>query len=82
MDRTLSLENMAEDYEVACRIRRFVAAYVNAHPDEDTAAFQRWALKKADWYDPTVAATDELLGKRQHEKSKEEKAPRKNWPYW
>ena len=82
MDRTLSLENMAEDYEVASRIRRFVAAYVNAHPDEDTAAFQRWALKKADWYDPTVAATDELLGKRQHEKSKEEKAPRKNWPYW
>lgn len=46
-----------------------------------------WALKKADWYDPSIATEDEYLGKRQHEKSAEEKEKslqdsiRKSW-YW
>ena len=30
-------------------------------------------LKKADWIDPTISAEDELLGKRDHEKSREDK---------
>ena len=43
--------------------------------------------QKADWYDPSIATEDEYLGKRQHEKSAEEKEKslqdsiRKNW-YW
>ena len=46
-----------------------------------------WVLKKADWYDPSIATEDEYLGKRQHEKSAEEKEKslqdsiRKSW-YW
>ena len=40
-----------------------------------------------DWYDPSIATKDEYLGKRQHEKSAEEKEKslqdsiRKSW-YW
>ena len=44
-------------------------------------------VNKADWYDPSIATEDEYLGKRQHEKSAEEKEKslqdsiRKSW-YW
>jgi len=31
-------------------------------------------MKKADWFDPTVAREDELFGEREHEKSLAEKA--------
>ena len=29
--------------------------------NEKTAAFIDWAKKKADWFDPSVARTDEIL---------------------
>ena len=44
-------------------------------------------VNKADWYDQSVAFVDECLGRRQHEKSPEEKEKalqdsiRKSW-YW
>ena len=39
--------------------------------DRDLSAWASWARAKADWYDPTIAKEDELLGKREHEKSQE-----------
>jgi hypothetical protein len=41
-----------------------------ANVDSDYIA---WILQKADWVDPTISKTDELLGKREHEKDSEDK---------
>ena len=41
--------------------------------DDDILEWVKWAKKKADWYDPTVASNDEFFGKRNHGKSREEK---------
>ena len=55
--------------------------------EDITPEWIEWALKKADWYDPSIETEDEYLGKRQHEKSAEEKEKslqdsiRKSW-YW
>lgn len=35
VDRTLALANIADDYGTACKIRRYISAYIAAHPDED-----------------------------------------------
>lgn len=39
----------------------------------------RWAKAKADWYDPAVAAEDELFGKRNHTESTEYKRPKERY---
>ena len=79
VDRTLALVNCASDYEIACRIRSYVSAMEKAHADQDLSA---WARAKADWYDPTIAKEDELLGKREHEKSQESKGPQHKGYRW
>lgn len=59
----------------------------NSGNEDITPEWIEWALKKADWYDPSIETEDEYLGKRQHEKSAEEKEKslqdsiRKSW-YW
>lgn len=84
VDKTAALTNMAQDYDMACKIR----AYINAleskvdMKDEKTAEFIGWAKKKADWFDPTVAREDELFGEREHEKNENEKALKKSGGYW
>lgn len=82
VDRTLALVNCAEDYEIACRIRTYVSAMEKAHSDQDISEWASWARAKADWYDPTVAKEDELLGKREHEKSQESKGPQHKGYWW
>ena len=67
-------------------IRSFVNS-VAAYPgrkgmDEKMAAWVEWAMKKADWFDPTVARDDDLLGKREYEKNLSEKTLKKNGYYW
>lgn len=81
VDRTIALENMAEDYDMACKIRRYIEAHAAAHPDEDLSEWIAWANAKADWYDPTVARKDEWLGQRDHasEKSKKSLKPTGYW---
>lgn len=81
VDRTLALANIAEDYDTACKIRRYISAYEAAHPDEDISEWLEWANAKADWYDPTISREDELLGKRDHAKEKDAKTP-KHFGYW
>ncbi len=46
---------------------------INSENEDITAEWVEWAEKKANWYDPSVETEDEYLGKRQHEKSVEEK---------
>lgn len=81
VDRTQALVNCAADYETACRIRRYVSAVERAQPDQDLSEWASWARSKADWYDPTIAKEDELLGKREHGISQEKKEP-KHKGYW
>lgn len=82
VDRTRALVNCAADYEIACRIRRYVSAMEErAQPDQALSEWVSWALSKADWYDPTVAKEDELLGKREHE-LEQGKKELKHRGYW
>ena len=82
VDRTLALVNCAADYEIACRIRAYVSAMEKAHSDQDLSAWASWARLKADWYDPTIAKEDELLGRREHEKNQESKGPQHKGYRW
>ena len=82
VDRTLALVNCAEDYETACRIRSYVSAMEKAHPEQELSEWASWAHAKADWYDPTIAKEDELLGKREHEKNQKDKGPEHKGYWW
>ncbi len=75
--KTNALVNMANDYEIACKIRAMVAA-AEAQGSAD-AEWVAWARAKADWYDPTVAATDAYFGKRDHKESPDKKALKERW---
>ena len=81
------LVNKAEDYRIAKEIREYIQAMIDSGNEDITPEWIEWALKKADWYDPSIATEDEYLGKRQHEKNAEEKEKslqdsiRKSW-YW
>jgi hypothetical protein len=83
VERTLALTNLAEDYDIACKIRSYVSAVeVTGNKDEKTLEWIDWAKDKADWYDPTIAREDELLGKREHEKDKEKKVLKTSGYSW
>lgn len=83
VDQTLTLENLSEDYDTACKIRRYIAA-VEAYGNLDPKSMKwvEWAKAKADWYDPTIAKEDEFFGKRDHEKNAEQKKPERNGYKW
>jgi hypothetical protein len=82
VDRTLALTNLAEDYDTACKIRRYIAVVeTSGTPDAVTTDWIEWAKAKADWYDPTVAREDEYFGQRDHEEDAEKKKP-KHKGYW
>lgn len=83
-DKTAALTNIAQDYEVACKIRAYIEALeLRADlSDEATAEWIEWAKKKADWFDPIIAREDELFGKREHEKNEEQKVLKKSRGYW
>ena len=76
VEQTLALEHEAEDYDTACKIRRYIQAHIAAHPGEDLSEWVEWATAKADWYDPTVSREDEFFGVRDHAESKDRKAPK------
>lgn len=68
------LVNLAEDYRIACEIRN----YINAISCQDKLSDEmkdwiKWASKKADWFDPIIDKEDEILGKREHQESLENK---------
>ena len=83
IDRTISLVNEAEDFAIACKIRAYVSA-VASKPNlsDKEKIWIEWASKKADWYDPSIALEDELLGTREHPKNNEAKALKKSGYWW
>ena len=73
MEKITALTNQAMDYDLACKIRNYVAAVASKeNPDHD---WIHWALAKADWYDPTVARSDEQFGKRSYDQGAGDKTP-------
>lgn len=82
VELTLALENQAEDFAMACKIRALINE-VESKGDNDSEISEwiMWAKAKADWYDPTVAAKDEFFGERNHEENKDKKKLEKRY-YW
>ena len=68
------------DFEIACRIRRYIDAIKNdpTNPDNNPDWID-WASKKADWIDPTVAREDEFFGKRKHGVDADQKELKRRW---
>ena len=82
VEHTLALENQAEDYAMACKIRALISAVESkGNDDGEIAKWIKWAKAKADWYDPTIAAEDEFFGERNHAESVERKRPKERY-YW
>ena len=83
--KTISLQNQAEDYAVACKIRALIAAVEAKGTDsEATKEWIAWATAKADWFDPTVAAKDPFFGMRDHRESKDKKqlTEKRSYYFW
>lgn len=73
--KTRALVNQAKDYKIACEIRQYITA-VEERSDgsEEICKWIEWAKQKANWYDPTLNYEDDILGKRDHSKEKDEKS--------
>lgn len=68
------LINCAEDYKIACEVRNYIYAVSKKEIlTDEIKEWIKWANKKANWFDPTIDEEDELLGKREHTKSMEDK---------
>lgn len=78
------LENEADDYEIACKIRKYVSAMALANTDqsEDIQNWIKWASEKADWFDPTTKRIDEILGERDHSQNEDRKALKPQGRLW
>ncbi|MFW6582668.1 cellulose synthase, partial [Listeria monocytogenes] len=69
--KTREFLNILSDYKLAGEIRKFVDIMKeNDKADQETIT---WMSRKADWIDPTISVEDELLGKREHHKTDDEK---------
>lgn len=83
IDRTNTLINAAEDYDIACKIRNYIQAYANFSETKVSEDWLQWANKKADWFDPTVALEDDILGTRKHnDKAESKKLEHRYNTYW
>lgn len=81
IDITNRLLNEANDYEIASRIRRYVERVRSlADPsDQKARGWIEWATEKADWFDPSVAREDPVLGIRNHGSPPERKKLEHLW---
>lgn len=70
-NKTRELLNTIKDYRLASEIREFVNTLKDNQEINDETI--EWMLQKADWIDPIISYEDELLGKRKHHLSDEEK---------
>ena len=83
VDRTLALTSLAEDYDIACKIRHYITALeASNNLDAKTAEWIEWAKAKADWYDPVIAKEDDFFGRRSHSKSEDEKKLKHSSYFW
>ena len=66
--------NCAEDYKIACEIRNYIdAVSKKENLTDEIKEWINWANKKANWFDPIIDEEDELLGKRKHTESMDNK---------
>ena len=81
--KTKELLNQVNDYHKACEIRSYIQAVID-HNDlnEEMEKWVKWASEKADWFDPAIAKEDDFFGKREHNKSEEEKDIFYKKRYW
>lgn len=71
---TRALVNQAQDYKIAREIRQYIAAVEEmSDGSEEAISWIEWAKQKANWFDPTLKYEDEILGKRDHSKEKNDK---------
>lgn len=83
VEQTIFLLNEAVDFEKAERIRRYIeAAMKSENKNKYSDEWIDWAKKKADWFDPTVAVSDEYLGEREHYKNEEVKRIKEKNSFW
>jgi hypothetical protein len=62
VDQTIMLANLSEDYDSACKIRRYIAAAdASVILDSQIMEWLEWAKAKVNWYDPTIARDDEIF---------------------
>lgn len=81
--KTKELLNQVNDYHKACEIRAYIQAVINHNElNEEREKWVKWASEKADWFDPAIAKEDDFLGKREHNKSEEEKDIFYKKRYW
>ncbi len=72
--KTKELVNQVNDYHKACEIRAYIQAVINHNElNEEIEKWVKWASEKADWFDPAIAKEDNFFGKREHNKTEEEK---------
>ena len=83
VERTNSLVNESENYDIACKIRAYVSAVEQKDTlTEEDVAWIGWAKQKADWYDPTIKRKDEFMGIRDHSKDDSRKQLEKSYSSW
>ncbi|MEI2397557.1 hypothetical protein [Paenibacillus phytohabitans] len=83
VDQTLILENLSEDYDIACKMRRYIAAVeASGNLNPKSIEWIKWANAKADWYDPIIAREDELFGRRDHKRNADQKKLERNGYKW
>lgn len=83
VERTNSLVNESENYDIACKIRAYVSAVEQKDTlTEEEVAWIAWAKQKADWYDPTIKRKDEFMGTRDHSKDDSRKQLEKSYSSW
>ena len=74
VEKIKELINCAEDYKIACEIRSYIGAISKKENlTDEIKEWINWANKKANWFDPTIDEEDELLGKREHAESMDNK---------
>ena len=71
--------NCTEEYKIECEIRNYIVAVSKKENlTDEVKGWINWANKKANWFDPTIDEEDELLGKREHGESLENKNSKLN----
>jgi hypothetical protein len=79
----VALVNIADDYDTACKIRRYIMAIeASGSLDQSNMEWIEWAKSKADWFDPTISKKDDLLGKRERGRNADQKKLEHAWLRW
>ena len=80
VQHTNLLVRAASDFDTAQKIRAYISAVEqSASTTQDEITWITWAMRKADWYDPTIKCEDEIFGKRKPGQELKEEVTKKPW---